>query len=63
MAAIAFLAAGALVILVAALARRRARASRRSTTDHGVSEQQARDNAAPLTTAILSASRTRRAGD
>jgi hypothetical protein len=61
-AAVGLLAAGLLVILVvAALAWRRTSVSRRSIVDNGVSEQQARDNAAPLTRAILSASRTRSA--
>ena len=58
MAALGLLAAGVLVILLAVLAWWRARASRRSTVDRGVTEQQARENAAPLTTAILSGSRT-----
>ncbi|MGZ6691264.1 MAG: hypothetical protein ACXVHQ_27865 [Solirubrobacteraceae bacterium] len=58
MVALGLLAAGVLVILLAVLAWRRARASRRSTVDNGVTEQQARENAAPLTTAILSGSRT-----
>jgi heme A synthase len=52
------LAAGVLVILLAVLAWRRASARRRSTVHNGVTEQQARENAAPLTTAILSGSRT-----
>jgi len=53
------LAAGVLVILLAAvLAWRRASARRRSTVHNGITEQQARENAAPLTTAILSGSRT-----
>jgi Flp pilus assembly protein TadB len=50
-------AAAALLILLAVLAWRRARARRRSTVHAGVSEQQARENAAPLTTAIVSESR------
>ena len=58
MVALGLLAAGVLVILLAVLAWWRARASRRSTVDNGVTEQQARENAAPLTTAILSGSRT-----
>ena len=58
MAALGLLAAGVLVILLAVLAWWRARASRRSTVDNGVTEAQARENAAPLTTAILSGSRT-----
>ena len=57
-AALGLLAAGVLVIFVAVLAWWRASASRRSTADNGVTEQQARENAAPLTTAILSGSRT-----
>ena len=51
-------AAGVRVILLAVLAWRRASASRRSTVHNGITEQQARENAAPLTTAILSGSRT-----
>ena len=51
-------AAGVLVILLAALAWWRASARRRSTVHNGITEQQARENAAPLTTAILSGSRT-----
>ena len=51
------LAAGVIVILVVALAWRRTSESRRSTMDNGVTEQQAQENAAPLTTAIVSASR------
>jgi CHASE3 domain sensor protein len=58
MAALAFLAAGVLVILLAVVAWWRTSARRRSTVDNGVTEQQARENAAPLTTAILSGSRT-----
>jgi heme A synthase len=61
MAALALSAVGVLVILLAVLAWRRASASRRSTADHRVTEQQARENAAPLTTAILSGSRTQSA--
>jgi heme A synthase len=59
MTALGLSAAGVLVILLAVLAWRRARARRRSTADNGVTEAQARENAAPLTRAILSASRTR----
>jgi cytochrome c-type biogenesis protein CcmH/NrfF len=51
-------AAGVLVILLAVLAWWRASARRRSTVHNGITEQQARENAAPLTTAILSGSRT-----
>jgi cytochrome c-type biogenesis protein CcmH/NrfF len=47
-------AAGVLVILLAVLAWSRANARRRSTVHKGITEQQARENAAPLTTAILS---------
>jgi uncharacterized membrane protein len=61
MAAVGLVAAGVLVILVAVLAWRWASTSRRSTVDNGITEQQARENAAPLTTAILSGSRTRSA--
>jgi hypothetical protein len=53
-------AAGVIVILLVALAWRRMSKSRRSTMDRGVTEQQARENAAPLTMAILSGSRTRK---
>ena len=55
------LAAGVLVILLAVLAELawwRASARHRSTVHNGITEQQARENAAPLTTAILSGSRT-----
>jgi hypothetical protein len=41
--------------------QRWASASRRSPADNGVTEQQARENAAPLTTAIVSGSRTQSA--
>jgi len=58
MAILGLLAAGVLVILLAVLAWRRARASRRSTVHGRVTEEQARQNAAPLTTAILPGSRT-----
>jgi len=52
------LAAGVLLILLAVLGWRRARATRRSTVHGAVTEEQARQNAAPLTAAILSGSRT-----
>jgi heme A synthase len=58
MAILGLLAAGVLLILLAVLAWRRARASRGSTGHGAVTEEQARQNAAPLTTAILSGSRT-----
>ena len=58
MAAVVLVAAGVLVIVLAVLAWRWARARRRRAVHNGVSEQQARENAAPLTTAILSGSRT-----
>ena len=58
MAAPVLLAAGVLVIVLAVLAWRRARGRRRRAVQDGVTEQQARENAAPLTTAILSGSRT-----
>ena len=58
MVAIVLVAAGVLVIVLAVLAWRWARARRRRAVHNGVSEQQARENAAPLTTAILSGSRT-----
>jgi hypothetical protein len=61
MAAVGLVAAGVLVILVAVLGWWWASASRRWTVENGVTEQQARENAAPLTTAILSGSRTRSA--
>ena len=51
------LAGGVIVILLAVLAWRRTSQSRRATMRNGVTEQQARENAAPLTTAILSGSR------
>ena len=57
MAAPVLLAAGVLVILFAVLAWRRARARNRRAVDDGITEQQARENAAPLTRAILSGSR------
>ena len=53
------LVAGALVILLAVLASWAVTARRRSTVHNGVTEEQARQNAAPLTTAILSGSRPR----
>jgi len=56
-AALGLLAGGLLVILLAVLAWRRASAGRRKAVHNGVTEQQARENAAPLTTAILSGSR------
>jgi len=59
MAPLALLAAGVLVILLAVLAWRLASATRRSTLHNRVTEAQARENAAPLTTAILSGSRAR----
>jgi hypothetical protein len=52
----ALLAAGVLVVAVAVLAWL-ASARRRSQLQNCVTEEQARANAAPLTTAILSASR------
>jgi CHASE3 domain sensor protein len=57
------LAAGVIVILLVALALawRQTSEARRSSMDNGVTEQQARENAAPLTTAILSGSRNLRA--
>jgi Flp pilus assembly protein TadB len=58
MAAPVLLAAGVLVILVAVIAWRRARARRRRAVDDRITEQQARENAAPLTRAILSGSPT-----
>jgi len=58
---VGLLAAGVIVILLVVLGWRRTSDSRRSTIDNGVTEQQARDNAAPLTTAILSGSRNSRA--
>ena len=57
MAILGLLAAGVLLILLAVLAWRRARATRCSTGHDAVTEEQARQNAAPLTTAILSGSR------
>ena len=57
MAAAVLLAVGVLVILLAVVAWR-ARARRRRAVDGGITEQQARENAAPLTKAILSGSRT-----
>ena len=59
MVALGLLAAGVVVISLAVLAWWRASASRRSLVHNGVSEEEARENAAPLTTAILSGSRTR----
>jgi len=53
--------AGVIVILLVALAWRRTSERRRSTMNTGVTEQQARENAAPLTMAILSGSRNSRA--
>ena len=58
MAIVGSLVAGVLVISLAVLAWRQARATRRSTRHIAVTEEQARENAAPLTTAILSGSRT-----
>jgi len=57
MAILGLLAAGVLLVLLAALAWRRARATR-STGYGAVTEEQARQNAAPLTTAIVSGART-----
>jgi hypothetical protein len=48
-------------VFVAALAWRLTSQRRRSRVDDGVTEEQARQNAAPLTTAILSGSRARHA--
>jgi hypothetical protein len=59
MVVVALLLAGVLVIALALLAWWRASAGRRARVGNGVSEQEARENAAPLTTAILSASRAR----
>jgi Flp pilus assembly protein TadB len=61
MAVVALLVAGVLVVFVAALAWRLTSQRRRSRVDDGVTEEQARQNAAPLTTAILSGSRARHA--
>jgi len=58
---VGLLAAGAIVVSLVAVAWRRTSETRRSTMNNGVTEQQARENAAPLTTAILSASRNPRA--
>jgi hypothetical protein len=58
---VGLLAAGVIVILLVVLAWRRTNERRRSTIDNGVTEQQARENAAPLTMAILSGSRNSRA--
>lgn len=58
MAAAVLLAVGVFVILLVVLAWRRARARHRRAVDDGITEQQARENAAPLTKAILSGSRT-----
>jgi len=58
MAILGLLAAGALLVLLAVLGWRLARAIRRSTGYGAVTEEQARQNAAPLTTAIVSGSRT-----
>jgi hypothetical protein len=58
MAILGLVAAGVLLVVLAVVAWRRARGSRRSTGHGGVTEEQARQNAAPLTTAILSGSRT-----
>ena len=58
MAAAALLAAGVLVILLVVVAWR-ARARRSRAVAEGITEQQARENAAPLTKAILSGSRAR----
>jgi CHASE3 domain sensor protein len=58
MAILGLLGAGVLLVLLAVLVWRRARAIRRSTGHDAVTEEQARQNAAPLTTAIVSGSRT-----
>jgi len=55
------LVAGVIVLLLAVLAWRRTSQSGRATMRNGVTEQQARENAQPLTTAILSGSRNSRA--
>ena len=54
MPAIGLVAAGVLLILLAVLGWCVVIVSRRSIAHHGVTEEQARQNAAPLTTAILS---------
>jgi hypothetical protein len=59
MVVVALLVAGVLVMLVALLVWWRGSAGRRALVRNGVSEQEARENAAPLTTAILSGSRAR----
>jgi len=57
------IAAVAVVVLVIALVLWRGIARRRSRVQSCVTEEQARGNAAPLTTAILSASRRRDRGE
>jgi hypothetical protein len=54
--------AGVAVVLLAALAWWMRIGRRRSPVQACVSEEKARENAAPLTTAILSGSRTERGG-
>ena len=53
------LAAGVLVVLLASLAASTWIGRRRSDAHRCVTEKEARDNASPLTTAILSGSRNR----
>ena len=54
--------AGVAVVLLAAVAWWMRIGRRRSPVQVCVSEEEARENAAPLTTAILSGSRTERSG-
>jgi len=60
MLALVLLAAAAAIALLAMLARRTSIAWRRSEAQACVTEEEARENSAPLTTAILSGSRDRK---
>ena len=62
MVAVALLVAGLIVVLVTALVCLRWLLSRRSEPRGSITEAQARENAAPLTTAILPSDRRERTG-
>ena len=62
MVAVTLLVAGLMIVLVTVLACLRWLRSRRSEPRGSITEAQARENAAPLTTAILPSDRRERAG-